>query len=107
VAGHSCCVMPATKWDVLQVRNTTTGEITIALNNVLDGINLTGPLSDTGQPFVAAGTGTVASRPGTSASFAGTVTPQNGLHGMLTVGANGTLPTGQPITFTVDMTKLA
>jgi hypothetical protein len=106
-AGHSCCVAPTKSWDVLQVRDTSTGAITITLDNVLAGINLTGPLTATGDPFVATGAGTVAGRANTAVSFAGSVTPQNGLHGSLTVGANGTLPTGQPISFEVDMTKVA
>lgn len=104
-AGHKCCVKPATKWDVLQVRDTSTGMITITLNDVVEGIDLTGPLARTGERFNADGKGTVAGRPNTEVAFAGTVSPEDGLRGTLTVGANGTLPTGQPITFTVDMTK--
>jgi len=105
-AGHSCCVFPATSWNVLQVLDTTTGAITITLGPVFQGINLNSPLTGTGAPFVATGTGTVAGYPNTEVDFSGTVTPQSGLHGTLTVGQNGSLPTGQSITFKVDMTKV-
>jgi len=91
---------------VLQVKDTTTGAITITLGPVFPGIDLTSPLSGTGAPFVASGTGTVAGYPGTEVDFSGTVTPQDGIKGTLTVGQNGTLPTGQSITFDVDMTKV-
>ncbi len=104
-AGHACCVHPATTWEVLQTRDTQTGAITIKLGGVLEGIDLTGPLSGTGAQFTANGVGSVAGRAGTEVSFTGTVTPLGGIHGTLTVGANRTLPTGQAVTFTVDMAK--
>jgi hypothetical protein len=104
-AGHSCCVSPATTWPVLQVRETTTGEITITLEDVVEGIDLTSPLGATGEQFRAVGVGTVAGFQGTEVAFEGTVTPEAGLHGTLTVGGNRTLPTGQPISFRVDMAK--
>lgn len=104
-AGHACCVKPADRWDVLQTRDPSTGAITIALGHVLEGIDLSGPLDATGAPFTAVGTGTVAGYPNTSVEFTGTVTPGQGLHGTLTVGANGSLPTGRSITYQVDFTK--
>jgi hypothetical protein len=105
-AGHACCVKPTTRWAVLQTRDTSTGAITIALSDVVDGVDLNAPLSATGASFSAVGTGTVAGFAGTEVLFDGTVTPQQGLHGTLVVGGNGTLPTGQPITFQVDMQKV-
>lgn len=104
-AGHACCVHPASAWEVLQTRDTRSGAISIKLGGVVEGIELSAPLEGTGVPFTATGTGTVAGRAGTEVSFTGTVTPQGGVHGVLTVGGNRTLPTGQAITFTVDMAK--
>ena len=104
-AGHKCCVKPATRWDVLQRRNTTTGEITITITNVLPGIVLEAPLAATGAPFRATATGTVAGFKNVEVGFEGTVTPQGGVHGKLVVGRNQALPQGQAIYFTVDMSK--
>ena len=106
-AGHSCCVFPETTWGVLQVRDTTNRDIFITLDNVVEGIDLTSPLGGTGEQFRAVGVGSVAGFDGTEVAFEGTVTPEEGMHGTLTVGGNGTLPTGQSITFTVDMAKAA
>jgi len=106
-AGHACCVKPTMRWDVRQTRDTSTGAITIALADVVDGVDLSGPLAATGSQFSATGSGTVAGYPNTSVEFDGTATPDQGLHGMLVVGATGTLPTGQSVTFQVDMQKSA
>lgn len=104
-AGHACCVKPTTTWEILQVRDTATGAITITLSDVVEGIDLTGPLADTGERFTATGSGTVAGYPNTDVSFTGTVSPEDGIDGTLAVGRNGTLPQGEPIAFTVDMAR--
>jgi hypothetical protein len=104
-AGHRCCVTPSDRWDVLQVRNTQTGAITITLSNVLPGITLTGPVPGVAQPFTASGAGTVAGFPNTSVAFTGTATAEAGVNGTLTVGANGTLPQGQAISFSASLQR--
>jgi hypothetical protein len=76
----------------------------ITLGAVVEGIDVTIPLASTGAPFTAVGRGTVAGHAGAEVTFAGSVTPENGLHGALTVGAKGMLPTGNP-TFSVEMGK--
>lgn len=105
-AGHRCCVAPSDRWEVLQVRNTQTGAITITLSNVLPGVTLTGPVPGVGQQFTASGTGTVAGYPNTLVAFTGTASAEAGVNGTLTVGANGSLPQGQAITFTAALKRV-
>ncbi|HEY8490366.1 MAG TPA: hypothetical protein VIO14_05170, partial [Dehalococcoidia bacterium] len=104
-AGHRCCVEVAGTWQVLQVRDTRTNEVTIQLTELLPGIQLTGNPPAIGAPFRAAGTGTVAGFPNVEVVFEGTATAEEGLNGVLTVGSNGALPEGLPITYQVQMAK--
>lgn len=105
-AGHACCVDPNETWQVLQVRNTQTGVITLNLADVFDGVTLTVDIPATGAPVDVATTATIAGFPGTEVRFSGTVTPEGGVVGTLTVGGNGTLPTGRPITFDVHLEQV-
>jgi hypothetical protein len=105
-AGHACCVDPNTTWEVLQTRNTETGVITLTLTGVFDDVVLVATIPGTGAPVDMATTATIAGFPGTEVRFQGTVTPDGGVVGTLTVGGNGTLPTGRAITFAVDLSQV-
>ncbi len=102
-AGHDCCVAPNTTWQVLQTRNTASGAITLTLGEIFPGVSATGEIAAIGAPVDLATTATIANCPGTEVRFQGTVTAEGGVVGTLTVGANGTLPTGQAIVFSVDL----
>jgi hypothetical protein len=66
-------------------------------------VTVSGTLNSDGS-FTAIGTGTVADFPNVSVRFVGTITAQ-GLNGDYTVGANGELPTGKPITYSINGQK--
>jgi hypothetical protein len=104
-AGHRCCVMPGSTWEVLQTRNTETGAIRIRLDGVLPGIVLETAIPHTGANFAATSLGTVAGYEDVSVTFSGTVTPEEGIDGLLVVGANGALRLGESIRFGVDLRK--
>lgn len=63
-------------------------------------VEVNGTLADDGS-FTATGTGTVAGFPNIAVTFEGTLT-SDGLAGDYTMGAEGGLPTGQPITYRVE-----
>jgi hypothetical protein len=68
-------------------------------------VEVTGTLADDGS-FTATGTGTVADFPDIAVTFEGTLT-SDGLAGDYTMGAEGGLPTGQPITYRVEGQRTA
>lgn len=80
--------------------------ITIQLAGIFPAVAVEANIAGTGAAFTASTKTTVAQRPGTEVRFDGTVTPTDGVVGTLTVGANGTLPTGQSIVFDVDLDKV-
>lgn len=104
-AGHNQFITVAKTWNVQQVRNTQTNAITIALSNLLPGVQLTGPVPVSGQEFTATGFGTVAGNVSVKVDFTGSVSAEAGLSGVLAVGTNGSLPQGKAITYNVKMTK--
>ena len=82
-----------------QLTVTVTGS-TITISGGGAFVRVSGTLAG-GGAFVATGTGTVAGFSGTSVSFAGQLT-DDGITGEYTMGVNGNLPTGQPITYSVQ-----
>jgi hypothetical protein len=105
-AGHSCCIKPASDWDVLQKRDKSTGAITIEISGVLPGLVLSAPLQATGDEFHATTFASVAGANHVQIDLVGRVTFDDGLAATLTFGANRVLPQGKAITFIASMVKI-
>ena len=103
--GHAPFIKPSATWQVSQLRDTTTGVITITINGVLPGISLSTTIPDTGALFTAATKGLVAGYKDVAVSFAGSITATGGVDGKLVVGANGALPKAKAISFGVKLAK--
>lgn len=99
-AGHSCCVdvPPSTV-------NISLGAFagpTLTINGSASWLPLSGTIGSDGS-FNLTGSGTVAGFSNVSSSFTGTVT-SSGYSGKITVGTQGELPTGAPISWNVTIT---
>ena len=78
----------------------------MTVSHPLPFVAMTGMLNTTTGAFTASGSGTVAGFPNVSVRGAGMVDPVTGVIRMnYTMGANGELPGGQPITYSITMEK--
>ena len=69
-------------------------------------VNVSGDYDEDSGAFSASGTGTVAGFPGIAVTFEGTL-DENGVSGEYTMGANGGLPSNEPIRYSVEGQRLS
>lgn len=100
-AGHSCCVTPPPGTIDFLLENSN-----ITVRGDSPWLPMTGPLSPDGS-FLLTSTATVAGFPNIHNSFTGVY--QNGgiSNAKITLGTNGGLPQGMPISYSVNVTNLA